>query len=312
MRTTDGNAVRDDAGAASPARPFPVVPGVAVEHTFVEARGLRFHVALAGPPDAPPLVLLHGWPQHWYVWRRVLPDLARDRRCVMPDLRGLGWSDAPRGGYEKQTLADDVLALLDALDVGQTEFVGHDWGGWVGFLIALRRPERLERLLALNIVPPWPPASTGRPQMRDALRLLRLAYQPLLATPWLGEALVRRRRVMRALLRADTVHADAMPAAAVEQYTRALAEPARARASSLYYRDWLGKELVPFLRGRFSAGELSVPTHLLFGTQDAALGPEPPEAVGAMTVEPVADSGHFIAEERPDLVAARAREFPRA
>ncbi len=298
-------------GDAQP-RPFPQVAGVEVEHAFVAARGLRFHVALAGPHDAPPLVLQHGWPQHWYEWRKVLPELARDRRCVMPDLRGLGWSEAPARGYEQQTLADDVLAVLDALAIERVEFIGHDWGGWVGFLIALRSPQRISRFLALNIVPPWPPWSGTRPRPREALRTLRLTYQLVLAAPWLGETLVGRTRLVRAMLRADNVHPYAFSDGDVDEFARALAEPARAHASSLYYRDFLRREAPAILRGRYSPDDLAVPTHLLYGTHDAALGPEPPAAGGALSVEPVADSGHFIAEERPDLIVARAREFLRA
>jgi len=296
----------------APTRPFPQIPGVEVEHTIVAARGLRFHVALAGPPDAPPLVLLHGWPQHWFEWRKVLPELARSRRCVLPDLRGLGWSDAPRSGYEKETLADDVLAVLDALQIQATDLIAHDWGGWVGFVIALRAPERLRRYLALNILPPWPPA---RPRARQALRLWRLWYQVVLATPGLGETVLRHSPAVALLLRSDNVLAEAFSDADVEAFAGALREPARARASSLIYRDFLLREAPKLLKGRYDGLALTVPTHLLFGVHDLALGDgslletSAARAAGRLTVELVADSGHFIAEERPDLVIARAREF---
>ena len=92
-------------------RPFPPVEGV--EHRYVEARGLRFHVAEAGPPEADPLLALHGWPQHWYEWRRQIPALAEHYRVIVPDLRGFGWSDAPPDGYDKENMATDVLALID-------------------------------------------------------------------------------------------------------------------------------------------------------------------------------------------------------
>ena len=70
-------------------RPFPEVPGVAVEHRFVQARGVRFHVAVAGPPDGEPLLIVHGWPQNWFTWRKVLPQLSERYRCYVPDLRGM-------------------------------------------------------------------------------------------------------------------------------------------------------------------------------------------------------------------------------
>lgn len=288
-----------------------------VEHRTVRARGLRFHVALAGPHDAQPLVLLHGWPQHWFEWRKVLPELAQHRRCVMPDLRGLGWSDAPRSGYLKEDLAHDVLSVLDELGADSADLIAHDWGGWIGFLIALRHPQRLRRYLALNIVPPWPPWPPGQPSIRAGLRLWRFWYQVVLATPWLGEALLRRTRAVERGLRADNVHPDAFSDADAAVFRLVLQDPARARASSLIYRDWLAHEMLPVLKRRYeSLLPLQVPTRLLFGVRDRALGPTVPDAAiaragGNLSVELVHDSGHFIAEERPDLVVARAREFLR-
>ena len=70
-----------------------------VEHHFVDVRGARLHVAELGDPDGPPVLLLHGWPQHWWSWRELIGPLARRHRVICPDIRGMGWSDVPRGGY---------------------------------------------------------------------------------------------------------------------------------------------------------------------------------------------------------------------
>ena len=110
-------------------------------HRYVQAGGLRFHVAEAGP-DGPPVLLLHGYPQHWYAWRHVMADLAGDHRVYALDLRGAGQSDVPRRGYDSDTLAADVLAVLDALDLPVVQLVGHEWGGWLGFTLALSAPHR--------------------------------------------------------------------------------------------------------------------------------------------------------------------------
>jgi pimeloyl-ACP methyl ester carboxylesterase len=106
-------------------RDLPHVDGV--EHRFLELPGLRVHVAEAG--EGEPLVMLHGWPQHWYEWRHLIPSLAKRYRVICPDLRGLGWTDAPPSGYEKEELASDVLALLELLGLDRVKLVGHDWGG---------------------------------------------------------------------------------------------------------------------------------------------------------------------------------------
>ncbi|MCW2564729.1 MAG: putative hydrolase or acyltransferase of alpha/beta superfamily, partial [Mycobacterium sp.] len=84
-----------------------------VEHRFLDLPGLRMHVAEAGSGE--PLLLLHGFPQHWWAWRKVIPALAERYRVICPDLRGAGWTDAPADGYTSDQLTADILGLLDAL-----------------------------------------------------------------------------------------------------------------------------------------------------------------------------------------------------
>ena len=287
-------------------RPFPEVEGVEVTHRFVAARGFTFHVAEAGPPHAPPLLLLHGWPQHWYSWHKVLPALAAEYRVVMPDLRGFGWSDAPARGYEKENLGDDVLAILDELELPRVKLLAHDWGGWVGYLLALRAPERFERFVVLNIPPPW---GGGRPDLRGMLGLWRLWYQALLGSP-LGAHVARNPRLMARAIRADNAYPDSFSDAAMAQYTAALAEPDRARATVQLYRQFLLRETPELVKGRYADVPLTVPTLLLFGQRDRAIAARLiDQAVrpgDPLTVERVPDSGHFIAEEKPALVAERA------
>ena len=134
---------------------LPELPEVAgVNHRYLEVDGIRFHIAEAGVGE--PLVMLHGWPQNWYMWRRLVAPLGERYRLIMPDLRGLGWSDAPPSGYNKERLASDVLALLDQLGVDRFRLMGHDWGGLISYFIALRENSRVERLMPLNIIHPWP------------------------------------------------------------------------------------------------------------------------------------------------------------
>src|SRR5688500_7961534 len=99
---------------------IPDLPGVT--HRTVDVDGLAVHVAEAG--EGPPLVLLHGWPQHWWCWRHVVPLLADSYRLVMPDLRGHGWTEAPSGGYDKEQLATDLLGTLDVLGLDEVGLVG--------------------------------------------------------------------------------------------------------------------------------------------------------------------------------------------
>jgi len=278
-----------------------------VTHRQVRARGLDFHVAEAGEGEDV-VLCLHGWPQHWYEWRHLMPALADRHRVLALDLRGFGWSDAPPGGYEKENLADDVLAVLDELGIDRVKLVGHDWGGWIGFLLCLRAPHRFERFLALNILHPW---IGGLPAVLPYA--WRFAYQLVVMAPVLGYQLQRRTGFIPGIFRSGSTVKDAWDEETVRAFADNLAEPDRARAGVRMYRSFQLREVPALLRGRYAEARLTVPTLLLFGVEDAILRPELldgyEEHADEMTVELVRDCGHFIADERPELVAERAREL---
>lgn len=272
-----------------------------VTHREVVARGLRFHVAEAGAGD--PIVLVHGWPQHWWMWRHVLPLLALHARLVMIDLRGFGWSDAPSGAYDKQTLADDVLAVLDALGLDRVCLMAHDWGAWSGFLACLAEPERFAAFLALGS-----PRPGGRPSARQLREVWRFGYQVAIASPVLGQRLVADPRFVERVIMGGAVQRQAWTADDLRAFTAVLAEPARARASVSLYRTFLAREVARSPRGRLrvptrvmvGSGDPAIPAVLLDGAQDDA---------DDVSVEIVAECGHFVPEEHPQLVVQRAREL---
>jgi pimeloyl-ACP methyl ester carboxylesterase len=284
---------------------LPQVDGVV--HRTVRARGLDFHVAEAGSGDDV-VLCLHGWPQHWYEWRRLLPALAAEgHRVLALDLRGFGWSEAPRDGYEKEEMATDVLAVLDALGLERVKLVGHDWGGWIGFLLCLRAPQRFERFLALNIVPPWI-------DLRATIgHAWRFSYQQLVLAPGIGYGLHRRGDFVKRVLVGGSKRKEAWDDETLSAFADSLAEPARARAAVQLYRVFNWRELLPILRGRYAAARLTVPTLMVFGVDDIVLRPQMlagyERHADAMKIEFVDGVGHFIADEAPDLVAARARQF---
>ena len=283
---------------------IPEVEGV--RHRTVRARGLDFHVAEAGAGEDV-VLCLHGWPQHWYEWRHLMPALADRHRVLALDLRGFGASDAPRRGYEKENMASDVLAVLDALGLERVKLVGHDWGGWIGFLLCLREPRRFERFLALNIVPPWI-------DVRAVLgRAWRFSYQGVILAPGLGYSLHRRGDLVRRVLVGGSEVKDVWDEATLGAFADNLAEPARARAAVQVYRVFNWREAMPIARRRYAGQRLRVPTLLVFGVDDFVLRPEMLAGCEAqadeMRVELVENCGHFIADEMPELVAARAREF---
>jgi pimeloyl-ACP methyl ester carboxylesterase len=280
--------------------PLPELSGV--RHAYhALATGVTLHVAEAGDPAAPAILAVHGWPQHWWMWRDVIPGLAERHRVVCPDLRGFGWSGQPADGdFAKQRLADDMLALLDVLGIERVGYLGHDWGGWTGWLVALRAPERIERLMAVSIIHPWTPRGAA---LRHAWRL---TYQWPLATPLLGPAIVRDGRLPRLLLR------HAMDDATASMYLDVVSEPARAEASSRMYRHFLLRELPALAGGKLARARLEMPVKLLFARGDGAQHPSQLGGVerhAPLAHVEVVDGGHFLVDEQPELVAARARAW---
>ena len=282
---------------------FPQIEGVT--HRFIMVNSFNWHLAEAGSGE--PMLMLHGWPQHWYMWRYQIPHLAQYYKVICPDLRGFGWSDAPAAGYEKEQLVDDIIDLLDTLKLKRIRLMAHDWGGWIAFLLCLRQPERIKRYLALNIPHPF--------QTLDSrtLHLWRFWYQLVIASPFLGKWIIQHKSgFVRLLLQRGVVNKKWCDDEIVA-YTSRLQEPARANASVLLYRSFLQREFIPIIRGRYMSMHLSTPTLIFFGMRDFTLAPEllkgyEPYADN-LKIELVPDCGHFIAEDHPELVTKRALEF---
>ena len=285
------------------AHEMPHVDGV--RHRFESARGLNFHVAEAGEGD--PVLLLHGWPEHWYSWRLVIPALAERHRVIAMDLRGFGWSDIAWEGFEKESLADDVVAVLETLGIDRVSIVGHDWGAWIGYLLALRRPELVERLVALSAPPPF-----VRPRPGVLVTAPRFAYQLPIASP-LGTRLLRRPSFVARKVRRWSRQREHLRKDVQRLYGRDLRASTRARAASLLYRTFLLREIGPVLAGRYREQRITVPTLVMHGKHDPIVRPvlfhghEP--YFDDLRVEKVSGAGHMLPEEKPDLVAQRTLEF---
>jgi pimeloyl-ACP methyl ester carboxylesterase len=275
-----------------------------VEHRYVDAGGLRVHVAEAGAGE--PVLLLHGWPQHHYMWHRVIERLAPRYRLIAPDLRGFGWTEAPGHGYDGETFARDQIALLDALGIERVKLIGHDWGGWTSMLLGLNYPERIERMVALDTPHPW-----QHFRLSQLPELWRTWYAAANATPGLGAWLHRRTGHVAGILRRGNVGTP-FSDAELDAYADSFREPERAQAASALYR-YYHRVIGEALRGKFRAQRLTVPTVLMFGARDLYVSPKFTEGyerhADDMRLEIVPDSGHFLVDEQPDLVSERAIDF---
>lgn len=281
------------------------ITSAAITHRYVQASGLRFHVAQAGP-DGPPVLLLHGFPQHWYAWRDVMADLAADYRVYALDLRGAGQSDAPRAGYDTPTLASDVLAVMDALGLPVVQLAGHEWGAWLGFTLVLGAPERFSSFLAVNTPHPWLPHRRLLPQA------WRFWHTALFEYPVLGPWLIRTwPGVLGWLLRRGR---PGLPDSDVDIYVEAAREPARARAAQQLHWQVVLHDIPRRALGYYRRQQLTVPTLLLAGSRDFALSARTVTGAAANPSQlevRVVDGCHYLPEERAGVVAAAIRDQAR-
>ncbi len=158
-----------------------------LEHSTIETNGICLHVVQAGPKSGVPVVLLHGFPEFWYGWRKQIPALVEAGcRVIVPDQRGYNLSDKPQGvkSYDVYTLVDDIIGLIDALGYEKVNLVGHDWGAGVAWMLAIKYPERLHKLGIMNVPHP---AVMKRFLQRDLEQIRRSWYVFYFQLPWIPE-----------------------------------------------------------------------------------------------------------------------------
>jgi pimeloyl-ACP methyl ester carboxylesterase len=283
---------------------MPHVDGVT--HRWVDAGGLRVHLAEAGPEGAEPVLMLHGWPQHWYEWRGLVPLLADRYRLLMPDLRGLGWTEAPAAGYEKENLARDQIALLDALGIERVKLIGHDWGAFAAVLMSLLAPERVEALVVGNVGLPWPGS-----RLRALLGSWRFLYQLPMLMPFVGPRITRKRGFIKLML--NGAKKGVFSPEELEAFEAPYRDPVRSFATARYYRTFQGHDAPLVIRGHWRNYRLTVPTLLLYGSGDPVVTPalfgDYEAYADDLRIATVDDTGHFIVDARPDFVARQALDF---
>lgn len=261
---------------------------------------MRFHVTESGPQDGRPVLALHGWPQHHWVYRDLLANPPQGLRIIAPDLPGYGWSGPAPHRWAKDDVADDVLALMDALGLDRVLLVGHDWGGFVGYRMVLKAPERFDGYLVMNMAHPW---QTPRTILPHFWRFL--AYQPFVAS--IGRFLQERTPYLERVVFAFGPKAHRISPADARVYAERFRDPVVARTATDTYRTFLLHELRSQAR-QPEVRRTSVPIRAVFGMADFAvhhsLASPATARADDYTFEPV-ESGHFVIDERPDVVRAR-------
>jgi pimeloyl-ACP methyl ester carboxylesterase len=274
-------------------------------HEFVEANALRFHFVTQG--EGPLVLLLHGFPQFWYAWRHQIPALAAHFRGVAPDLRGYGDSDKPSrvADYRTDILAADVAALVKALGYQKAHIVGHDWGGGVAWVTALKHAGMLDRLAVLNCPHPLVFARALRSNFHQLRRSWYIFFFQLPAVPELVFRLWPRAMVERTF-RGMTIRKDTFADEDLRRFREALEKAGALTAAINYYRaTFRSFSAIRDLERRLQ--RITAPTILIWGENDAALGKEltygmEPLFSAPLRIHYVPDCSHWVNEEQPELV----------
>jgi epoxide hydrolase 4 len=278
-------------------------------HGYARVNGVRLHYVRAGEGERL-LLLLHGFPEFWWSWRHQMGPLAERFTVVAPDLRGYNESDKPAWGYGLDVLTHDVAGLIDALGFRSASVAGHDWGGAIAWALAITRPWRVERLIALNCPHPTLLEEHVR---RNPRQLRRSWYMGFFLLPLLPELALSRGSyafIPRRFL-ADTRGDGTFTAEDIRLYRQALARPGALRAALAYYRA-AGREGT---RGMFrgTGMRVSAPTLMIWGEEDAYLGSELLEDTGRfvpdLRVRRLPATSHWVQQQRPREVAEAMLEF---
>ncbi|HYG62808.1 MAG TPA: alpha/beta hydrolase [Thermoanaerobaculia bacterium] len=275
----------------------------------IPTNGIHLHAVEAGPADGPLVVFLHGYPEFWYAWRKqIAPFAAAGFRVLAPDLRGYNLSDKPKGisSYRIDHVARDVLGLIDEAGRDKAFIAGHDWGGVAAWWLGMAHPDRVEKLGLLNIPHP---AVARQHILKNGKQRRRSWYIFFFQLPWLPERAFKARNFTFA---AKSLRGSARRGTFTDEdlarYREAWRQPGAARSMLNWYRaaPWAPTAKLPSQR-------VTVPTLLLWGAKDIALGRELAQPSidrcddGRLVF--IEEAGHFVQHEEPERVNGMLGDF---
>jgi len=276
------------------------------KHGYVIANKVKLHYVTEG--EGPLMLMLHGFPEFWYSWRYQIPEFAKYFQVVAVDLRGYNDSDKPKeqSAYVMDEFIKDVEGVIRGLGHEKCVLVGHDWGGVIAWYFAYTYPQMLEKLIVLNI----PHPAKFSQGMRTPQQLLKSFYIFLFQLPWLPEFLIEFSdyQLLENAFQGMAVDKSAFTAADINAYKHAAAKPGALTAMLNYYRNIFQQNLF-----NSSWGILEVPTLMIWGENDSALGKELSYGTEAYVrdfrIRYISNCSHWVQQEKPELVNQYMREF---
>lgn len=284
---------------------------------FIKINDVNLHVVTDGPANGPSVVLLHGFPEFHYGWRKQIPALAgAGFRVIVPDQRGYNLSDKPRGvsSYSVDTLAKDILDLSDHFGIGKIRLVGHDWGAMVAWTLALNYPERVEKLAILNV--PHPDV-ISRFILENPVQRKKSWYVFFFQIPYFVEWILRRddfRNMARMLV--GSGKKSTFTREDIAEYKKAWSQPGALTGMLNWYRAIVRRSFrYAFQRDKIPLRRVRVPTLILWGKHDVALSHEMVQPSLALCDDGRSvmfeDATHWVQHDKADEVNQHLIEFLR-
>ncbi len=275
-------------------------------HHYFDTGEVTLHYVVAGEGD--PVLLLHGWPQSWYCWHKIMPALAERYLLIAPDLRGLGDSSRPLGGYDKATIAEDIRQLVhEHLGIDRYYLIAHDWGGPVAFALAATYSQHVRKLVMLDTAVPGDGSGTFSQHGR---RWHHAFHQ----TADLPESLVAGREdvYLGWFYRNYGYQPGAITPADMEEYLRTYRQPGALRAGFSYYRA-LDQDVAHNEKLLRDKGKLKMPVLALGGGKSFGRGIETLQSLQRVGTDVrggvIDDCGHWMQEEKPEEVIKSVTAF---
>lgn len=281
-----------------------------INFDYARIGGINLHYAFAGTGKKL-LLLLHGFPEFWYSWRRQIVDLSDEYTVVAPDLRGYNLSDKPSGtaAYEIEKMVDDVTGLINYFKREQAFIVGHDWGAAIAWATAEKHPEYVEKLVAMQV----PPARVWR-QNQTFKQCLASWYMFFFQIPKVPEWLLSLNdfQGLAESLKNSTAKKDVFSEHDIAAYKKSWSEPRALESALNYYRANILQRL--FRSGDASGSKITVPTLFIYGEKDQAILPETVRGIGEFVDTEfeeihIPEAGHWVQQEAADVVTYSIREF---
>ena len=279
---------------------------------YATVNGIEIHYVEGG--NGKPLICLPGWPQTWYSFHTIAPELAKNYRVIVVDIRGMGTSGKPASGYDKKTMASDIYELTQQIGLDKVQLLGHDIGGMVAMSFAFNYPEVTEKLIVMDgshpsegmlQMPLIPAAGTFPDKMNgDAPYAWWMAFNQVKGLP---EQILegRFRYLLDWLFNYVMIDETKMTAFEREVYAWAYNNPENIRAANAWYQSFTQDIEDAKNYGQLALPVLGIGSNVSYNYMKMGL----PYVAADCNVIGLLDSGHYMNEESPQQILAAVIDF---